>query len=110
MYATNYLTAVDWIQMNRILCNNIAEVDPSVYDEMRFDYYDEEEDVYMDIYQWYLTSLSLYDVEFLEKHFGLHFTYSEMLDLFILCVPHWGTRWSGVYWETDLPQAERAVE
>lgn len=106
MFSTTYRTAVDWLDMNRVLCNNIQEVDPSVFDNMRFDYYDEDEDEYMEIYQWYLTSLSLGGVEFLEKHFGLHFTYSDLLDVFVLCVPHWGTPWEGVYWETDLPQAE----
>ena len=88
MFGTTYRTAVDWLDMNRVLCNNIPEVDPSVFDNMRFDYYDEDEDEYMEIYQWYLTSLSLFDVEFLEKHFGLHFTYSDLLDVFVLCVPH----------------------
>ena len=106
MFATTYRTAVDWLNMNRVLCNNIPEVDPSVLDNMRFDYYDEDQDEYMEIYQWYLTSLSLWDVEFLENHFGLHFTYYDLLDVFVLCVPHWGTGWDGVYWETDLPQAE----
>ena len=110
MFATNYLTAVNWIDMNRILCNDIVKVDPEIYDEMRFDYYDEEEDEYMEIYQWYLTSLSLSEVVFLEEHFGLHFTYSNLLDLFVLCVPHFGTPWSGVYWETDLPQAASEKE
>ena len=106
MFSTTYRTAVDWLDMNRVLCNNIQKVDPSVFDNIRFDYYNEDEDEYMEIYQWYLTSLSLWDVEFLEKHFGLHFTYSDLLDVFVLCVPHWGTPWDGVYWETDLPQAE----
>lgn len=69
MFRTTYRTAVDWLDMNRVLCNNIQEVDPSVFDNMRFDFYDEDEDEYMEIYQWYLTSLSLWDVEFLEKHF-----------------------------------------
>lgn len=41
MFATNYLTAVNWIDMNRILCNDIVKADPSIFDEMRFDYYDE---------------------------------------------------------------------
>lgn len=110
MFVTNYEIAVNWLNMNRVLCNNIPEVDPSVIDNMRFDSYDKDEDTYMEIYQWYLTSLSLWDVEFLEKHFGLHFTYSDLLDVFVLCVPHWGTPWNGVYWETDLPQAASKQE
>jgi hypothetical protein len=72
---------------------------------MRFEYYDEDEDEYTEIYQWYLTDCNLSDVEFLEEHFGLMFTYSNKLDLFVLCVAHFGTAWDGVMVDTDLEQA-----
>ena len=49
-----------------------------------------------DIYQWYITDASQSDVEFLEKHFKLLFSYSDMLDCFILCVNHYGTGWDYV--------------
>lgn len=109
MFRTNYSVAVNWLNNDFVLCNNIAEVDPSVLDNMRFDSYDEENDEYMEIYQWFLTSASDWDVEWLEKHFGLHFTYSDLLDLYVLCVPHYGTGWDYVYWEADFPEAEREL-
>ena len=109
MFSTNYHVAVHWLRNSYILCNDIVNVDPSVLDNMRFDSYNEDEDSYMEIYQWFLTSASEWDVEWLEKHFGLHFTYSELLDLYVLCVPHYGTGWDYVYWEADFPEAEREL-
>lgn len=91
-FYTSYSKAVDWLHNNYVLCNNIADIDMTVYDNMRFDYYDEDGESY-EIYQWYITDASQSDVEYLEKHFGLLFTYSDMLDCFILCVDHFGTSW-----------------
>lgn len=34
---TTYLKAVDWLHNQRILCNDIVNKDPSVFDNMRFD-------------------------------------------------------------------------
>ena len=104
-YETNYRKAVNWLNNDLILCNDIVDIDPSVYDNMRFPIEDEEGN-WMDIYQWYLTDCSEGDVEFLERHFELHFTYSDVLDKFVLCVPHYGTAWDYVYWTTDLEQAK----
>lgn len=112
MYSTNYSVAAHWLNNALIMCNDIAEIDPSVYDNMRFSIFEEDEDGYenqLDIYQWFLTDCSKFDVEFLEKHFDLKFTYSDLLDLYVLCVTHYGTGWDYVYWETDIPQAERAL-
>lgn len=103
-YPTNYKKAVNWLNPSLILCNEICEVDESVYENMRFELEDKNGD-YVEIYQWFLTSLSFGDMEYLERHFGLHFTYSNKLDLYVLCVPHYGTSWDYVYWTTDLEQA-----
>ena len=46
--------------------------------------------------QWFITDCSQSDVEYLEKSFNLLFTYSELLDKYILCVDHWGTSWDYV--------------
>ena len=81
------------------LCNNIVEIDPSVYDNARFSFYEENEDgseTQTEVYQWYLTDATESDVEFLEKSFGLLFTYSNVLDMYVLCVDHYGTSWNGV--------------
>lgn len=93
---TTYQIAVRWLDPNLILCNNICEIDSSVYDNMRFDYWDVEGEYTIDIYQWFLTDLTESNVEWLEENFDLKFTYSDVLDCFVLCVDHYGTRWCGV--------------
>ena len=98
-YYTTYAEAVNWLNNDYILCNNIVDIDQSVYENMRFQDYDEETDSYTEIYQWFITDCSDSDVEYLEKHFGLLFTYSDLLDKYILCVDHWGTSWDYVHCE-----------
>ena len=109
IFSTNYKVATKWCGNSLILCNDICNLDCSVYDNMRFETYDEENETYTEIYQWFLTDCSKFDVEFLEEHFDLKFTYSEMLDLYVLCVTHYGTAWDYVYCDTDLETAKREL-
>ena len=97
MKQTTYSIAINWLRPSLVLCNNIAEIDQSVFDNARFSFYDEDEEIETEIFQWYLTNLSLDDVEWIEKNFpDLKFTYSDLLDCFVLCVDHFGTGWDYV--------------
>ena len=97
MKQTTYSIAINWLRPSLVLCNNIAEIDQSVFDNARFSFYDEEEETETEIFQWYLTNLSLDDVEWMEKNFpDMKFTYSDLLDCFVLCVDHFGTAWDYV--------------
>lgn len=91
---TTYRIATKWLNNNYILANSIAE-EEGFFDECRFNLYDEY-DNFIDIYQYYITDASLDDVEYLEKTFGLKFSYSNKLDCFVLCVDHYGTSWDYV--------------
>lgn len=105
---TDYKTAVHWCNNALIMCNNIPQIDPTVIDNARFAWYDEETETETEVFQWFITDCSQWDVEYLEEHFpGLLFTYSDLLDCFILCVDHFGTVWDGVRIETTLPNAAR---
>lgn len=107
-FMTNYLVAVNWLGNSRVMCNNIPKVDPSVWDNMRFSL--ELEDGYTrDIFMWYITDCDDREVEFLEKNFGLLFTYSDLLERWILCVDHYGTNWGWVECETTIAEAARAL-
>ena len=125
-FRTNYRTAVEWLGNSYVLCNNIPEVDQSILDNARFSffYYEDEDgneyeseddapegvEVYecgRDIFQWFVTDCSTDQVEYLEEHFGLLFTYSDALDCYILCVDHFGTSWDYVMIDTDLEYAAR---
>jgi hypothetical protein len=108
-YSTNYRVATKWLNNSFIMCNHIGEIDPEIYDNIRFSLEDEETGEYRDIYQWFITDCSEFDVAFLEKHFNLLFTYSPLLDCYILAVDHCGTSWDYVYCDTDLEQAAREL-
>ena len=95
-FYTTYAEAVNWLHNSYVLCNNIVDVDESIWDNMRFSLYDEETETETEIFQYYITDASESDVEYLEKNFGLLFTYSDKLDCFILCVNHFGTSWNYV--------------
>ena len=69
MKKTTYSIAINWLRPSLVLCNNIAEIDQSVFDNARFSFYDEDEEMETEIFQWYLTNLSLDDVKWIEKNF-----------------------------------------
>ena len=126
-YRTNYGVAVNWLNSNFILCNEIQNLDQSIFDNARFGFFyytDEDGNQYesesdyegeeelnensREIFQYYLTDCSESDVEFLEETFpGLLFTYSDLLGLYVLCVDHYGTNWYYVGTETTLENAQR---
>lgn len=111
-YTTNYKVAVHWLNSSLILCNNIAEIDETVIENARFNFVEEDEDgneTITEIFQWYLTDCNESEVEFLEEHFGLLFSYSEKLDLYILCVDHYGTSWDYVLCDCDFENAAREL-
>lgn len=90
---TTYNKAVKYLGNNLVLCNSIVEIEDCL--DYRFSLEDENGDI-TEIFQYFLTDCSEDDVEFLEKSFNLLFAYSEKLDLFILCVDHYGTSWDYV--------------
>lgn len=49
---------------------------------------------YDDIYQYYI--ISSYDAERLSNYTNELVIYNDDLDLYILCVKHWGAAWCGV--------------
>lgn len=106
-FSTNYSVAVNWLGNSFILCNEIVNADASIFDNCRFPLYDEETETEKEIFQWYITDCTEDQAEWLENHFGLLFSYSEMLDKFILCVDHFGTDWKYVHCYTDLESAAR---
>lgn len=92
-----------------LLCNDIVKVDYDLYDNLEngelWHYYDaegnevEEDDDYeseeaVDIYQYYL--IDDQTAKDLMRHTDEIILYSEMLDLYVLGVTHFGTMWCGV--------------
>ncbi len=91
----SYKTIVDLYVNDLVLCNNIPEVDTSIWDNVTFDDYE------IEIYQYYLCNLSDWQKQkALEA--GLLLSYSNLLDLDILCVDHFGTSWDYVLTDVEI--------
>ena len=104
-----------------ILCNDITKI---FYADINGKYngidievgndYDEENDKYIDIYQYFIVDFSNYTYSLFEKYrkqFGKEFIlyYISELDLYILGVTHFGTGWdyvlTGIEPTTDYKKA-----
>lgn len=79
-------------------CETLEEIKEALKNEL-YDIVDHEE-----IYQYYLTGCTGFDVEYNEKHLNnaLFLVYNDSLDLYVLCVQHFGTPWNGVHGTTII--------
>lgn len=83
----------DIIKSDMLLCNNIEEIDNSIFDEA-INYHSNEDGDYPEIYQYFLCSLDKYDIEYLEETYPeIIIGYSKKLDLDVLMVDHCGSSW-----------------
>lgn len=96
----SYKTLVNYFIGDLVLCNSIAEVDNSIYDNLEFDLEDEDGN-FKEIYQYFVCNVGQWDKEQAKKA-GLLFTYSDLLDCDVLCVDHWGTSWDYVLTDVRL--------
>lgn len=92
----SYATLCKLCFTDMILCNNIAEIDESIYNNLKWQPDEEEGDdwEYPEIYQYYLVNTDSYFFEQYKENFIM--SYSDKLDLWVLCVDHFGTSWKYV--------------
>lgn len=94
------------------LFNKAYELSNYKFELILGDIYDEENDEYIDIYQYYLININPYTLEILQKANckDLIIAWSETLEEYILCVDHFGTGWDYVLTDieptTDYNQAD----
>lgn len=93
----SYKAIVDSVISQRILCNEINDIFLDLEFITGVDY-DDEDFEYPEIYQYYITDLADYDVEYIKERYSdeLIIAYSNTIDKYILCVDHWGTGWDYV--------------
>jgi hypothetical protein len=94
-FYTDYYTAAHWGGVQMVLVNDLPKIDPSIWDNMRFEIEDENGN-YTEIYQFFITNQNYADIEWMESTFDLKYTFSDLLDCWVLCVDHFGTAWKGV--------------
>ena len=98
MRTISFAQAVKRFSNSFVLCNNVPEIDPYIWENAYFDF-----EAAGEIMQYYISDCSRVDVKYLSSWFGLLFVYSEVLDCFVLCVDHYGTNWNGVMIEDKSP-------
>lgn len=76
-----------------VLCNNIAD-DIEDLELTNGSDYDEEDDVYEEIFQWFIINPAL--ANSLQRHTDEIIYYHNRLDIYILAVTHCGTGWDYV--------------
>lgn len=92
-----YKDMIDFCCDSLILNNNIIEElqkNGYYFDIYCGNDYDEEDDIYKEIYQYYI--ISEQDAERLATYTNEVVYYNEDLDLYLLAVTHYGTAWNGV--------------
>lgn len=93
-----------------VLCNEIMRYNGWFEDwelENGADY-DEENDCYEDIYQYYIVNCR--GAEWLEEHTDEIVYYNEALDLNVWGITHWGTGWDYVLTDVKLHECETFEE
>lgn len=121
----SYFSVINRYFSDLVLCNNIEELDPSIWDNIetgdiayyvdnegnyktREEYENDETgtiDIYYDeVYQYFLCNLSRWDLDYIRdfKSDSIIVSYSDMLDCNVLMVTHWGTSWKYVITDIDL--------
>ena len=89
---TSYSSVVNLIH-NMVLCNRIVETDPTVIENMDPEILENN----IEIFQCYIIDSTPDLVEYIQNNYkGVYFSYSNMLDCYVLCVDHWGTSWDSV--------------
>lgn len=95
----SYKRLVDRVCNNRVLCNNIVNVDESIWDNGITGNLEDMGNI--EIFQYYLVDMSEWDVEYAKQFESeLIISYSNKLDLYVLMVDHFGTSWD--YVMTDI--------
>lgn len=92
---TNFQDAAFFLRNSIVLCNNIINIDNSILENMEES--EESEESLNNEYQYYITDCTERDVQYLKKRFNLRFTYSDLLDCYVLCVFVYGTSWEYCY-------------
>ena len=96
----SYRRIIDRYIPDLVLCNEIANLDSSIDENINYELLGNEE-----IYQYFLCNITSFELERLAQY-GIVLSYSNMLELNVLCVTHFGTSWdyvlTDVEWTLDI--------
>jgi len=104
-YSSNYAKAIHSYGNSFVMCNNLPEIDPTIWDNVS-----ENFDWDKEVFQYFISDCSEEDTRYLMEFYpSLCFTYSEKLECYILLVTHFGTAWGYVSIETTNPNFAAAL-
>ena len=98
----SFKTLVDLYFENRLLCNNILDLDENLFDCLEVGSLEDENGDYKEIFQFFLVDLNSWDLESLQEleeannDDSIILFYCNKLDLYVLGVDHLGTSWDYV--------------
>lgn len=100
---TSYSDMIQFCCDDYILNNSIQNIPENAgyyFEPYCGNYYDEETDEYIEIYQQYIIDERA--AERFADYTNEIVLYNDECDIYLLCVTHWGTMWSGVSanWKT----------
>ena len=108
----SYGTLTSFIFTDMILCNNIVRYSDN-WDLELGEEYNEEEEEYIDIYQYYIVDVDTWRLEKYKEYLqetntksDLILWYDNELDIYILGVSHCGTSWSCVPTNIEINKQE----
>ena len=108
----SYGTLTSFIFTDMILCNNIVRYSDN-WDLELGEEYNEEEEEYIDIYQYYIVDVDTWRLEKYKEYLqetnkpsDLILWYDNELDIYILGVSHCGTSWSYVPTNIEINKQE----
>lgn len=106
----SYRRLINRISNNIWLFNNAPKLSEYDFEFVLNSDYDEENDEYFDIYQYYLIDINPYMIEKLNdiKCKDLIIAWSDALEEYVLFVDHFGTSWD--YVMTDIEPTENFDE
>lgn len=102
----SYSRVIEKFIGNIVLCNNIEELDDSIF-ENAVNLYNKDMKKKTEIYQYYLCNIDEWEKEQLIE-MGIIISYSDMLGCNVLMVDHFGTSWD--YVMTDIEWTENIEE
>ena len=98
----SYKTIIDRFINDLVLCNNLPDVDDSIWDNIQVGEIEED----TEIYQYYVCNLNQWDIDSLkeltEDNNDVIISYSDLLECNALMVDHWGTSWDYVPTSIEL--------
>lgn len=111
----SYRTLVEYFIGDIVLCNNIPQIDDTIYENVVVgNLFDEETEEYVDIYQFYLCNVNEFDINCLKEltkdNNDIILSYSDVLECNVLMVDHFGTSWGYVLTSVPLVDTYEELE